>query len=379
MRFSVKVAPGVRLSASGRGLRAHVGPRTARAHVGGGRSGFSTGAGPVSFYTPLGGSPTSARRTPLSQQPGASTAKTTTGQVSAQLARPSKIEEGAAIAAVLQHLQHLHEHVFPAAEAPRVPPPSVEGQEQILAAHQREARRGLSVFSRKKRRLADEAARWAAFHEIEHRWAAAKTDHETRQQAADDWWGRLNACDPDTVWDQLGRAFADNEAAAAPLAVHDRHVDLAVLLPPVSALPPKMPGVTAAGNPSLRKMTKAQTALWYQVLAAGFILTTADEAFAVAPGLRSATLIALRPPDDPDLITAAECVVACTVHRDNLVGSPRRGPSPDVLTQVATELLVSPDGRSGAWKPLDLRDQPDLQAVIDKVDLDQLRPPPRGI
>jgi len=372
----VKVAPGVRLSASGRGLRAHVGPRAARVHVGGGRSGFSSGAGPVSFYTPLGGSHTSSRRTPLSQQSGATPAKATTGQVSAQLARSSKIEEGVAIAAVLQHLQHLHEYVFPAAGAPTVPPPTVEGQEQILAAHQREARRGVSVFSWRKRRLADEAARWAAFHEIEQRWAAAKTDHETRQQAADDWWSRLNACDPDTVWDQLGRAFADNEAAAAPLAVRDRHADLAVLLPPVSALPQKMPGVTAAGNPSLRKMTKAQTALWYQVLAAGFILTTADEAFAVAPGLHSATLIALRPPDDPDLFAAAECVVACTIHRNNLAASLRTGPSPDVLTRVTTELLVNPDGRSGAWKPLNLRDQPDLQAVVDKVDLDQLQPPP---
>lgn len=131
----------------------------------------------------------------------------------------------------------------------------------------------------------------------------------------------------------------------------DLYADSAVLLPPVSALPQKMPGVTAAGNPSLRKMTKAQTALWYQVLAAGFILTTADEAFAVAPGLHSATLIALRPPDDPDLTAAAECVVACTVHRNNLMASPRSGPSPDVLTQAATELLVNPDGRSGAWNP----------------------------
>ena len=97
MRFSVKVAPGVRLSASGRGLRAHVGPRAARVHVGGGRSGFSSGAGPVSFYTPLGGSHNSSSRPALSQQSGA---KAGTGQVSAQLARSSKIEEGAAIAAV---------------------------------------------------------------------------------------------------------------------------------------------------------------------------------------------------------------------------------------------------------------------------------------
>ena len=49
--FSVKVAKGVRLSASSRGLRAHVGPRGARLHVGGGGTGMSTGAGPVTYYS----------------------------------------------------------------------------------------------------------------------------------------------------------------------------------------------------------------------------------------------------------------------------------------------------------------------------------------
>src|SRR3954470_404569 len=54
--FSVKLAPGVRIRASSRGVRTSIGPRAARIHVGGGRAGFSTGAGPVSYYTPLSGS-----------------------------------------------------------------------------------------------------------------------------------------------------------------------------------------------------------------------------------------------------------------------------------------------------------------------------------
>ena len=43
MGFSVKIAPGVRVRASSRGIRTSIGPRAARLHVGGGRTGFSTG------------------------------------------------------------------------------------------------------------------------------------------------------------------------------------------------------------------------------------------------------------------------------------------------------------------------------------------------
>jgi hypothetical protein len=51
MAFSVKLAPGVRVGASSRGVRTSLGPRAARVHVGAGRTGFSTGAGPVSYAT----------------------------------------------------------------------------------------------------------------------------------------------------------------------------------------------------------------------------------------------------------------------------------------------------------------------------------------
>jgi Protein of unknown function (DUF4236) len=54
MGFSFKVAPGVRIRASNRGLRASVGPRVARVHVGAGRTSMSSGLGPVSLYHTVG-------------------------------------------------------------------------------------------------------------------------------------------------------------------------------------------------------------------------------------------------------------------------------------------------------------------------------------
>jgi Protein of unknown function (DUF4236) len=55
MGFSIRLAPGVRIRASSRGIRTSLGPRAARVHIGGGRTGVSTGFGPVGFYTSLGG------------------------------------------------------------------------------------------------------------------------------------------------------------------------------------------------------------------------------------------------------------------------------------------------------------------------------------
>jgi hypothetical protein len=51
MGFYFKVAPGVKIRATKRGLRASVGPRAARVHFGAGGTGVSTGAGPVSRIT----------------------------------------------------------------------------------------------------------------------------------------------------------------------------------------------------------------------------------------------------------------------------------------------------------------------------------------
>lgn len=65
MGMSFKVAPGVRIRASSRGISAGVGPRAARVHVGTRGVSVSSGVGPFSTYSRLGGgrSSTGGRRT----------------------------------------------------------------------------------------------------------------------------------------------------------------------------------------------------------------------------------------------------------------------------------------------------------------------------
>lgn len=56
MGFGVRIAPGVRIRASRRGVRVGLGPRAARVHSGSGRPGVSTGVGPVTVWHTLGSS-----------------------------------------------------------------------------------------------------------------------------------------------------------------------------------------------------------------------------------------------------------------------------------------------------------------------------------
>ena len=53
MGIYVRIAPGVKVRITRRGVRWAIGPRAARLRVGSGGTGVSTGAGPVSWYRPL--------------------------------------------------------------------------------------------------------------------------------------------------------------------------------------------------------------------------------------------------------------------------------------------------------------------------------------
>lgn len=46
-----------------------------------------------------------------------------------------------------------------------------------------------------------------------------------------------------------------------------------------------MPGETAAGNLTLPKLTKRERSDFYTLMVCGYLLATAKETFAVAPGL----------------------------------------------------------------------------------------------
>jgi hypothetical protein len=121
MRRSFKVAPGVRVSASSRGLSSSFGPRAARVHVSTRGVGVSSGVGPFATYSRFGQSSRGGGR-------GAAASRST-GPTKASIAayeRELKAAQREAdidkVAALERHLVSVHAQSFPKAERVVLPP-----------------------------------------------------------------------------------------------------------------------------------------------------------------------------------------------------------------------------------------------------------------
>ncbi len=210
MGFSIKIAPGVRVRASSRGIRTSIGPRAARLHVGGGRTGFSTGVGPVGYYATLGG----GRRT--------STRRPSAGSYQRQLtvspAAAAKAEEEQRLAKLFQALLSIHRETFEPAQPPVAPLPPAPDADAVRAHYRNAALAGIGVFKRRERAAAQEQAERAAEAELRARWVEGQRMQAQYQADLDAWWAALLRNQPESVIGTLAEATEDNEAAAAPLA-----------------------------------------------------------------------------------------------------------------------------------------------------------------
>ena len=359
--FSVRLAPGVRVSASPRGLRAHVGPRGARLHVGGGGTGVSTGAGPFTYYEGVGGSRTRSR-------------PHRTGPTRTQIAQAEKLEQAKLIVDQLTAIEEIHRQEFASpvkatAELPALPPFG-----RLLDAAEAEHLRDIGLFHRAQRREAREQARAAAENQARTLLAHAQAQQAAAQAEIDRSWDALLANDEALVLTALEQAFEDNEAPAAAVGVAGDALSLAVLVPSPDVLPDRMPGTTSSGNLSLRKMTKSVRAAAYLSLVAGHVVVSVKEALAQAPGIESVAVVAVRE-DEPDVYgnRRAQPLLATRLSRQRLAGVRWESCSAwDVIDQAGTDTLVKLRGAARELVPLDLSGEPELSQLVEAIDLREL-------
>jgi hypothetical protein len=365
--FSIRLAPGVRVRASSRGVRTSIGPRAARIHVGAGRTGFSTGAGPVGFYTSLGSGGTS-RRT------GTATVNRELAAAARREAAGAKADEAGRLADALSAIVELHRAEFAPARPPVAPPPPGVDRDAVRRRHVAAAKAETSIFARRARRAAIQEAERRASAEVTSTEEHYRAQRVAWQAHLDQEWAALAANDPDTVLATLARAFEDNEAAAAAVGVHGAEVSLVVVVPAPDAVPERRPTTTPAGNLSLKTLTKGEAAELYRLLVAGHVLATVKECFAVAPGLTSARVVAVRRSRaDSYGRSRPEALVAARVERRGLDGI--RWSEADaamVLQDASSELVMVLAGRSRALQPIDLTQHQEVGAVLDAVDLEDL-------
>jgi len=193
------------------------------------------------------------------------------------------------------------------------------------------------------------------------------------QAELDRWWAALLRNEPDTVIGTLAEAFEDNEAAAAPLGVDGDEVSIVVLAPDDSVVPERMPGRTASGNLSLKKLTKGERAALYTEAVMGHALVTVKEALAVAPAVQQVRLITLRSAgNDAYGRPRLDCLLAGRWTRQALRGVAwAEAQAVRVAEDTAAELLVKL--RAGKeLLPLSLDRHPDIQRLLEVVDVDDL-------
>ena len=377
MGFSIRLAPGVRIRASSRGLRTSVGPRAARVHFGAGRTGVSTGVGPVGYYTSVGRSSRSARTPGPRAARGAST-----GSASGSLAAAAaKAEQAKEMADALTRILDLHRVDFPPAQPAEALPVNPPALRDLITMHRKSELHGIGFFHPRQRAQARQRALTAAQQEHEELALRAQSSQREQQAFLDQTWRDLLTNDPDTVLETLAAAFEDNEAAAAPLDVHDGVASLVVLVPGADALPEKIPGTTAAGNLSLRKLTRREANDFYKLMVCGYILATIKEAFAAAPGLLKVAIIAIRK-TRPDAYGHfhPEAVMATRFTRESLAGIQwATADATQVVNDASHELVAEQKGAASELQPLDPSKHPEIAHVLDAVNLDDLNEPDEGL
>ncbi len=364
-----KLAPGVRVRVGSRGVRTSIGPRAARVHIGGGyRPGVSTGAGPVTLYHSVGGTRRRRPRSASHGQPGAATV----AAYHRQAAAAAKSAEAQQITAALAGIESLHRHPAEPVSPPVGPDEPPADEDAIRRRAQSQALAGIRFWRRAERRAARQEAERRAQAEI----AAARAEREHRHQQAqtelDARWNELRANDPEVTMATLAEAFEDNEMHAAPLSVHGAEATLAVIVPGEEIVPNHRPTTTQAGNLSLQKMTKTDRSGWYLTAVCGHVLAAVRETFAVAPGLESSRVAAVRVgPPDAYGHPRSEVLLVATFTRGALSGIDWAGaPSPDVVQQAATDLSANFAGRVKQLQPLDLTDEPELGALLAAIDVE---------
>ena len=350
--FSLKLAPGVPIEASRDGLQTNLRPWAGRVYVGRQFANRDIPATPQTFYVP-----TRARR----EHPS---------YLAPELPPAAdKAQQAQVLASAIKGIRTLHHQDFPAVQRRVVSQPPRPDHAAILSRHMNDALARVSIFRRSTRKAAKAAAMLATQMECNELEAANRAQYVALQQEIDQLWQRLITNDPDVVLAVLSHTFQTSGANAAPLGVLDAEAQMALLAPDPAAVPERHPTTTAAGNLSLKKLTKGEIADLYKQLVAGMVLVTAKEVFAAAPGIRDIRIVALRGTSaDAYGKVRADAILAAQIPRAALNAVQwTRVDALSIINKISSELLTRTAGPSKAFAPLNLKTEPEIAGLIDGV------------
>jgi hypothetical protein len=286
-----------------------------------------------------------------------------------------KSEEARRINGLFLKLATIHQAEFPPTSRPVPPPTQPIDEAGIRKRHVSAAKAASSALRRSERSAALDEARNAAAREIEELRDQHVRELERWQEQADAWWSAMLANEATTVLNALAGAFEDNEAAAAAVGVDEDEVTLLVVVPHTSLIPTERPiSVSAeAQYAAMAPIAEVDRAALYMSLVTSYALVTVKEAFAVAPAIQAARIIAVR--RKVGFANSAEIVLASRLERTALehVDWNEDEGALKILHDAASDIVVNP-GPKQELMPIRLSDEPDLAAVLQIVDFTDVRP-----
>jgi stress response protein SCP2 len=302
--------PGLGIRVSTRGVRASVGPRLARVSVGSGGTRLSSGLGPFYASTSLsaGRRSTTTRRAPRARSAAPSPAQLERARRAAERAQ-HEAERNARIGELTElrrqstsvHLQH-----FPPAHPPQVPGPPALGLAWSTAEAEAFHLRGVGRFARAERAAARQRAAGDAAAYLAAEQDRLNQVHRAMSDEARAWWQALLHNDEQTVCEAVNTAFADNPAAGCAVGVQDDVLSVVMRQQDIDTLPDQTPGLTSAGRPTLKTLTKRDRVLWWLTVMGSNVIATVNEALATAPAIAAVDLAVLsRVPDTQQLAVVA--------------------------------------------------------------------------
>lgn len=370
--MSFKLAPGVRIRVSNRGVRTSVGPRAARIHIGGGRTAISSGVGPFTVYNTLGSTAQARPAAPRASGP----TRASLAELQRQAAAAEREEAIRSVMALEQSLLTLHLQEFTPTTRPQLPQPAPPDPAPFIATREQQALAGLSIFDRAKRRDAQRWAREAGQHDADAQWEQQRRAHLEHQHAATQWWDKLLAHDETIVHEALEDAFEDNQSPAACIDVGKdlstpagiRYATVLIIYGPVDLVPEKQPDTTPAGRPTLRKRTQSARNDFYVQALGSTVLATVREGLAVAPSVAELRVVVLRrDPGAADPASYLEWIYAGRFPRAWVTSIPWATVNPAEALLQAPQARMRRRGAAGHVVALPLEDEPGLTQILTEV------------
>jgi len=286
----------------------------------------------------------------------------------------AKLQNAQELQSTLNSILSLHRHAFAEMTEPTAPDPQPIDVPPLRARLRKQNLVGVGLFARTERKAAKAEADRAADELAALQFAERVRQRDERAAFLKDWWAKLLRNDPEVTEELLTRAFEDNDAAAAVLSINRSEASLVVMVPDDTVVPDRYPTTTDIGNLSIRKMTKKDRDAYYRELVAGDLLVTVREAFAVAPGLASARIVAVRAgaPNGFGAVTA-EALTAAAFDRKTLDGVAwDQASATSILHDASNDLVVNYRGAALTVAPIDLAKEPDVAKLVAAIDLDEL-------